>query len=78
MLAIAAAAAEWMQAQDWPGNYDELARTVLNGACFAQGEHLTLAAISAGWPMEETADAIAAAPPLKLRRIAAVLLAGDD
>ncbi len=58
-LAIAADAAGWMAAQDWPGNYAELARTVLNAVRFVQGDELTSAAISAGW---SSTDDVAATP----------------
>jgi hypothetical protein len=51
-----------MQAQDWPGNYDELTRTVLNAARFASSDELTLAAISAGWAAGEPVEALAAIP----------------
>lgn len=60
-VAIASDAAEWLEAQDWPGNYDELARTILKAAHFAEGEQLTLAAIAAGAEAGDLDPEVAAA-----------------
>ncbi len=54
-LVIAADAARWLEEQSWPGNYDELVRTVLSAARHATGSDLTLAAIHASSAGEEVA-----------------------
>jgi hypothetical protein len=67
---IATDAAEWIAAQDWPGNYDELTRTILNALRCAEGNTLTLAAIDAGWPehtSEESTIASTKRPAARLR-----------
>jgi DNA-binding NtrC family response regulator len=46
---VAPDAAEWIASQDWPGNYDELTRTILNAVRCAKGNALTLAAVDTGW-----------------------------
>ncbi len=44
-LAVASDAAAWLEAQPWPGNYEELTRTILAAAEFVEGNELTLAAL---------------------------------
>ena len=59
-LTLAADTAEWIRTQDWPGNFDELARAILNGARFEADTELTLGAISAGWNATENEPAVPA------------------
>lgn len=54
---IAEDAADWIEQQDWPGNYDELAGTLLNALRFATGEVLTLDAIADSWPHRDDPSA---------------------
>jgi DNA-binding NtrC family response regulator len=67
---VAQQAADWMQAQDWPGNYHELARTVLNAARFAHAEELTIEAISASWQTD--------AAPLAVPVVVSQAVPGSD
>lgn len=62
-LAIAADAAQWIETQEWPGNYDELARTILTAALQSHGNELTLAALAGTGPHDESRHDIAP-PPL--------------
>ncbi len=43
---LAADAAAWMEAQDWPGNYDELTHAILAAAATTAGAELTLATLT--------------------------------
>jgi hypothetical protein len=61
-------AAEWIEAQDWPGNYEQLARTVQMAVGYADGPELTVAALEGGLHHED--DFVAGSPripvPLEL------------
>ena len=56
-------AADWIEQQDWPGNFDEIKTVLLKALRFADGEVLTLDAISAGWHYDGTTPPVAAASP---------------
>ena len=66
-LEIAPAAAEWIEAQEWTGNYDQLASAVVHAAKFAEGNDITLASFAAGWPEGWQASvAVATAPVVSI------------
>lgn len=46
-LTFTAEAATWLEAQPWPGNYDELTQAILAAADRAEGNALSLASLSA-------------------------------
>jgi len=48
-------AAEWVESQEWPGNYEQLARTLRMSVRYADGPELTVAALEAGLNHEEDA-----------------------
>lgn len=45
-LTVAADAAAWLEAQSWPGNYDELTHTILAAADRAEGNEVSLASLA--------------------------------
>ena len=59
---IAADAAEWLEAQEWPGNYAELTRVVLNAVGQTDGAELTLAALEAAAASGDDTAIVAPAP----------------
>lgn len=49
-ITFTADAAAWLEAQDWPGNFDQLSRTLLTAAKrHAGGDALTVAALESAW-----------------------------
>ena len=46
-------ATEWFETQEWPGNYEQLARTVRMAVRYAEGELLTVGALEAGLHHED-------------------------
>jgi len=63
---LAPDAAEWLQQQDWPGNYEEFARVLLHAAAAVEGGTLPRAALLASHRLDQ-ATPVAPAP----RRVAA-------
>lgn len=59
-VAFTPEAAEWIDAQDWPGNYDQLYRTLQMAVGYAHGPDLTVAALEGGLHHED--DFVAAVP----------------
>lgn len=51
------AAAAWLEAREWPGNYDQLARTVLAAAAASEGGLLSISALEAALPADGAAFA---------------------
>ena len=59
---LTAAATEWIQAQDWPGNYAQLSRILLSAARHSRTPEIDVPALEAGLRHSEKATA-AATPP---------------
>lgn len=56
-------AAEWLETQKWPGNYEQLAGTLQRAVAFAEGPELTIAALESGLHQPENKGEKRARPP---------------
>jgi DNA-binding NtrC family response regulator len=63
---VAADAAAWLEAHDWPGNYEELVRTLIAALPHAIDTELTVEALLAGLPNAATMRTTSGATPVPM------------
>jgi DNA-binding NtrC family response regulator len=71
-LDFTAEASEWLEAQPWPGNYDQLRTTILHAIPQARNGEIGVAALLAALPRETAPQGAAPEAPVRHEPVAAV------